>query len=451
MLDEAPFEIDAPESLAIQRSLSEQVEVALTGPVSVPVVLGIEGVPETLSVTPTQLDLSSDVRSGVFTFYVASGAPLGVVPLRVAASSEAIAEKKLASLALEVTQAPGELDVRFGNGGVAPLPHGPPLDGSVSWVPGMVVRPDGRILAAGTGASPFLVQLDADGRPDEDFGQRGVATYPPERNRRVRWLEGFVLDSQGFAYLGSGSTITSVTEACVIRFTPSGTVDNAYGDHGCSAITDAANYRRVSLHVDDTVVALSTASVVRYLKNGDLDSAFQGGIADLSDHGFAKGFGVLDDARIVVVAQNNMDVTRRLLLLGPDGSFEAVLDDSLSPLPYGNAPVTVLPLSDGFVVGSSPPRRYLLDGSLDPSFRADPVRDVVDMAVQPDGKLLVLGDYNGQAGLIRLMEDGSADASFGDDGRIQQFGAGVAWHPDGRILVFVPNVYGMSSIDAYVP
>lgn len=99
--------------------------------------------------------------------------------------------------------------------------------------------------------------------------------------------------------------------------------------------------------------------------------------------------------------------------------------------------------------------RWLRDGSLDASFGVDGKAIVAigtrddaarAIAVQPDGRIVVAGlSYQGTAdydfALLRLMPDGTPDASFGDQGRVlTDFGGdsdrafALALMPDGRIV-----------------
>jgi uncharacterized delta-60 repeat protein len=87
--------------------------------------------------------------------------------------------------------------------------------------------------------------------------------------------------------------------------------------------------------------------------------------------------------------------------------------------------------------------RYNEDGSLDPSFGGDGIAvasfrpvDMVplDVFVRRDGKLLA----GGYGGVTRFTADGSLDRSFGDRGRAGSgdvSGSSAAIQPDGKILV----------------
>ena len=101
--------------------------------------------------------------------------------------------------------------------------------------------------------------------------------------------------------------------------------------------------------------------------------------------------------------------------------------------------------------------RYNSDGSLDPGFDGDGKvttaigpgsRDeAYDVALQPDGKIVVAGDSYDAAGkshfaIVRYNPDGSLDTSFDGDGKVtttiagdRAFARAVAVQGDGRIVV----------------
>src|SRR5262249_54933170 len=99
--------------------------------------------------------------------------------------------------------------------------------------------------------------------------------------------------------------------------------------------------------------------------------------------------------------------------------------------------------------------RYNTDGSLDTSFDADGVRTLdvggaadkaTAVAVQSDGKIVVVGSDGADAVVARLDADGSTDTSFSADGR-QTIDLGgtadtanaVAIQPNGRIVIAGTN------------
>lgn len=82
-----------------------------------------------------------------------------------------------------------------------------------------------------------------------------------------------------------------------------------------------------------------------------------------------------------------------------------------------------------------------LAGDLDPSFASSGIATtnfiaINATAVQPDGKILVVGT-GGLLTLARYLPDGSLDPSFGEDGYVEPnlFPNAVALQPDGKIVV----------------
>jgi uncharacterized delta-60 repeat protein len=108
--------------------------------------------------------------------------------------------------------------------------------------------------------------------------------------------------------------------------------------------------------------------------------------------------------------------------------------------------------------------RYLTDGTLDATFGGGDGKVItnitrrsdlaLDVAIQTDGKLVVVGrsgGKNGQFGVVRYESDGSLDASFGGGGIVvTDFSAGddiasaVALQADGRIVVAGTRLEGFA-------
>ncbi|HEX7450464.1 MAG TPA: hypothetical protein VF306_23085, partial [Pirellulales bacterium] len=100
--------------------------------------------------------------------------------------------------------------------------------------------------------------------------------------------------------------------------------------------------------------------------------------------------------------------------------------------------------------------RYNTDGTLDGSFGSGGkmllnqggYNEVLDLALQSDGKILAAGANGGGLGVIRLNPDGSLDTGFGDNGIASapsQFGNrafGVVVQPDGQIVLAGVNQEG---------
>lgn len=282
--------------------------------------------------------------------------------------------------------APGDPDRTFGTRGVITTD----FDGGTDQARGLVVQPDGKVVAAGTGS------VEAAKRAGGEGGLGG--------------REG--------------------SQFALARYLPDGRLDPAFGNGG-KVITDVgygdAQALDLVLQPDGKVVAAGGAIVegfgrfalARYLPDGRLDPTFgRDGTVTTDFPGVdARAFSVVlqPDARLVAA-----------------GYTYRGRDDSIQ-----------------FALG-----RYLPDGTLDPTFGGsgmvitdfaggtDQVRALV---LQPDGKLVAAGfalvGGNFQFALARYLPDGALDPGFGEGGKLTtDFGGrddqafGLALQSDGRLL-----------------
>jgi uncharacterized delta-60 repeat protein len=109
--------------------------------------------------------------------------------------------------------------------------------------------------------------------------------------------------------------------------------------------------------------------------------------------------------------------------------------------------------------------RHSPDGTLDPTFGSGgtvltsfgpPLSAAADVAVQPDGKIIAVGVAGSDFAVARYNADGTLDASFGVGGLVTtDFGGsdqanGLALQPDGKIVV-VGLLFGAVGVARYNP
>jgi uncharacterized delta-60 repeat protein len=130
--------------------------------------------------------------------------------------------------------------------------------------------------------------------------------------------------------------------------------------------------------------------------------------------------------------------------MAQDGYGSGVLVQAIAVQPDGR-----IIIGGDFVGVNRMPRanvaRLLADGVTDPSFDSSwgADADVSDLAVQSDGRILLAGGFTrvqgvARLGLARLHGDGSVDAGFAPQIGVRgYYGAefNVLWQPDGRILL----------------
>lgn len=163
------------------------------------------------------------------------------------------------------------------------------------------------------------------------------------------------------------------------------------------------------------------------------------------------------DGKLVLVGwigQVHTTAMAGIVRMGLDGTIDPLFDAGTGfPLEAGAVPRVIVRQPDGrFLVGGSFMAyggsirnnivRILPDGAVDPSFDAGagPNGTVRSIAVLPDGRILIAGDFLTVQGafrprMARLLADGSLDGSFvpgsGPDGPVHCMHLG----PDGRIVI----------------
>ena len=325
----------------------------------------------------------------------------------------------LTMIAPLVHAAAGDLDTGFGQAGVAYVTLGPSYDR----VAAVAVQPDGRIVVAGTsGGSPnydsafafTLLRYHADGTLDASFGDGGKVVAPIGYSSTARAL---AIQADGKILVGGDSSPSSYqSRAAIARFLPDGQLDLAFGTNGVVA----AYYDSVvalAVQPDGRILAGELSmnfALERFNADGTLDASFGSG--------------------------GRFALTRAL-----GSSFEGLTAMALQP----DGRIVLVGAADNYAVDSLV-ARVTANGALDTTFGNGTGRVTVSMStaneypravlLQPDGGIVVGGQAEGQLYLLRLLDDGTADNTFGFAGRVlADAGANdavraLARQPDGRIV-----------------
>jgi uncharacterized delta-60 repeat protein len=380
----------------------------------------------------------------------------------------------------------GELDPGFGGGdGIASLDLGDvDLVGAALW------ESDGAVAIGGVSSSwgsancirfndwcaetPYVARFTPAGVPDPGFGTGGITrledlSYPYGRFEGGAGVLAMASRPQGGLYAAGGSGVA----AFVAALTLSGGLDPGYGSGGVLAETDPTESRSAAhaVAVDARgrlLVAGGTAAGVRdgspeaglfrYLPDGTLDSSFGGGFVRLP--GYGSDVALAEDGSAFVLSAREPAVSKILPSGERDRSFGAegtellpgvvtirrhgrrekmfVTPRSIAMLPGGRvlvaatamkneARAVVFRLRPGGTLDSSFGRGGLAVLGFGPNQRCE----VEQMALQPDGHIVLVGQVDGPANgprrnslaVMRLRSDGSKDPSFNGDGLVvKQYG-----------------------------
>jgi uncharacterized delta-60 repeat protein len=346
---------------------------------------------------------------------------------------------------------PGTLDLSFNPGDLG-FKHG---DGFNSTVFTVVEQPDGKVLVGGEFVTfgdvtaNRLIRLNADGTPDTGFnigtGASGIVTS-------IAVLQdGRILVAGGF------QSINGVPRSRVAMLFPDGSIDPSF-DPGAGPSANVekaiplANGKVLIGGWFTTVSGTSAIRLARLNADGTLDPAFSVGTGPsdgISDMVLQPDGKLLVSGSFQTVNGSNARGVVRLLSTGAvDNTFSTGSGPTFS-----NVVTTMALQPDGKIIiggsftqfnGANRRRiaRLNATGSVDTSFQpgtgAD--NDVIAVALQPDGKVLVTGVFTSFNNLpwqrlVRLQANGVVDNTFVPVDGLNNTGFAFHVAPDGHFLL----------------
>ncbi|MEQ1732730.1 MAG: T9SS type A sorting domain-containing protein [Bacteroidia bacterium] len=325
----------------------------------------------------------------------------------------------------------GSLDISFDTDGKVSTTVGT----SSSSINDVAIQADGKIIAVGysytSGGIPniTLVRYNIDGSLDLSFDTDGIVTTPNGTANSI------AIQTDG-KIIVTGSISPNLA---VVRYTTNGSLDNTFDTDGIVTTYigfDGGTGNDVAIQTDGKIVvagyrtglAKADFALVRYTTNGSLDGTFDtDGIVTTAvgtgyDYGFALA--IQADGKIVETGYShnslgNYDIA--LCRYAIDGSLDTAFntdgiltttigtnssygkdiaiqaDGKIIVAGYTNSGLSKL----DFIVG-----RYVTNGNLDPSFDTDGIVTTAvgatydeghAMAIQPNGKIIVVGSSNNGA------------------------------------------------------
>lgn len=321
-------------------------------------------------------------------------------------------------------------------------------------VSGLALQPDGKILVSG-GFSSFnggghkgIVRLHADGSTD--------LTFQPTTNNSLS-ITSFAIQPDNKIVIGGGfSYINDIPRRGIGRLNANGSLDHTF-----NPVTGASNIVLTIAVQSDKKILIGgcfesyndapTYALARLNADGSWDATFNAGRSGI--FGLLNVIVVQPDEKILIgglFEKYNNENRHNIARLNSDGS----VDVSFNPGMGANRPITALALQpDGkiliageFTSYNGTPRKHIArlypDGRLDDTFNPSigPDSMVTAIALQPDGKILIGGafvHYNGlsRRRIARLNADGSLDLSFSPGTGANGVVNTLALQPDGKILI----------------
>ena len=333
----------------------------------------------------------------------------------------------------------------------------------------VTVLPDGKILVAGssrntaTGVYTFAeARYNIDGSLDSTFGVAGIRTSEFVNGPQGSAIFNTVMGSDGKAIalgyiVNDSSTTVADTRWALARYNADGTLDTSFDADGKQTydLRDYANLNHAATQSDGKILVTGDqatnpvwygdTAVLRLNVDGSVDTSFgTSGLVTLSFGTDSAGYRVLPlpNDKILVVCGIGAGVNGNLGLvrLNSNGALDTSFDtDGIVTTSLGasyarfgldaqqQTDQKIVVLASAYNALTSGTDAFLLrynaDGSLDASFDSDGKLAVNGMApkqitLQPDGRILLTGSFQGNFAVARYNSDGGVDATFGTAGRL---------------------------------
>ena len=286
---------------------------------------------------------------------------------------------------------------------------------------GMAMQSDGKIVVGGISDGDFaLARYTANGILDTTFSGDGKVTTDFVGNA---FVYGVAVQPDGKILLAGDDN----EHFALARYNADGSLDTSFSGDGKVTTSFDGSYSEsaygLKVQADGKILVAGAAymdsnsdfALARYNTDGSLDTVFGIGGKVTTDIGN-------DDEGSSVAVQSD----GKIILAGSTWSWEANAGEG-----------------DFALV------RYTSNGLLDASFGAGG-KVITDfggddssygMAIQSDGKILLMGRSNGDVALARYNTNGTLDTTFSGDGKVTtdfgggDFGMGMTVQGDGKILV----------------
>ena len=335
--------------------------------------------------------------------------------------------------------APGDLDTGFDSDGrIVETGLTSPSVGAVA------SQADGKVVVVGASAGDFAVlRYLRNGARDASFGSGGLAVTGFGGATSIDAARAVAIQDDGKIVVAGGVGPASNPRAGVARYNPNGSLDPTFSGDGIHSFEFAdpagGSATGVAIQADQKIVVVGSTgadfAAARLNVDGSLDTTFGDGLTT----GIAiRNFGGANERALAVA-------------ILPDGRI-AVAGSRI--FEGRNAFAWDYFSSAGFPQFVSTPAE--VNGAEHTVFGGTGVStDAAAMAVQADGKILIVGDVtvstgggavpvnvvDRNTGIARYNADGTMDTSFGPGGLrnlrfgTSSFASGVAVQPDGRIVV----------------
>ena len=297
-----------------------------------------------------------------------------------------------------------------------------------SYLNSLALQPDGKIIIAGSftkvDGQPRnrIARLNPNGSLDDSFFSAG-----PEHDSGYPYISGLAIQPDGRIVIGGRfQKVGGVTRTGIARLNANGALDTGFNPASIEEYDGEGEVAILALQPDGKIIIAGYFTkvggqprnrIARLNPNGSLDDSFfsAGPERDSSSNPFISGLAIQPDGRIFVSGLfNSFDGSPHIYniaRLNPNGSLDMAFDSQAGPNEYFYG--MALQADGNILIGGhftsvhNEPRQYiarlLLNGGLDSTFDLGdwPNSPVTSLALQPDGKILLGGNFTEVGGQQR--------------------------------------------------
>lgn len=273
----------------------------------------------------------------------------------------------------------GDLDLSFGDGGLVTTDIGG--DYGAGHIAGVLVQPDGKIIAAAGSDGCHLLRINPDGSLDESFGDGGDLTVSNPSIAEFEWVikswallpNGKILLSGNLRLLTGFECPPSPIGGChdiytndflLVRYNSDGSLDTTFGidgkvttDFSDRYSTETNDYlNQIAVQNDGTIIGIGInhlrdsypyekhTIIVRYTPEGVLDRSFgEDGVVEFgvgvgySSEISARKLFLQSDGKLLIIGDSSEELEYSLIRYNLDGSVDTTfgVDGKISPIPWG--------------------------------------------------------------------------------------------------------------------
>jgi uncharacterized delta-60 repeat protein len=458
--DTADFELSfSSDKLPVLQGATASIDVTLTRKNGFAGLVTVSALALPSGATMAPITFDAATTKATLTMTADAAAPHSL-PTAVTVTAKADRQEVSKPLTVTVYGPPGSVDTSFAGGKVVMS-----IGASDDYAYGLAVQPDGKILVAGRvsdGLGDFaLVRLERDGTPDTTFGTGGKVTTSIGAGSETAHAIAVQPDGK-IVLAGTSASPTTGQDFALVRYLSDGKLDESFGDKGkvtTSFTEDTDIAHAILIEPDGRIIVGGEANngssssgidfaLARYEANGKLDETFgQHGKVTTSissngghDAAYALAIQVVDGERCIVAAGGEGDFALARYTakgevdgrFGQQGKVSGVWGTpmgaarALGVAPDGKLVVAGHSMHDFAVVKLS------AGGELDQDFgdkgkvltKVSTTNDdeAQSLAIEADGKLVVGGwvyeenSTSGNFALVRYDAKGALDTTFGSTG-----------------------------------